>query len=604
MPSTPPLCPPRALAAAALLACAIAAHAQAPRSYDLPAQPLGSTLARIAADSGQQISIDAALVRGRTAPAVQGRYTAEQAARAALAGSGLELVRTDNGNWALRRAAAATAGTTSAQVSTAAALPTVTVTGAAIHETAYGPVGGFVATRSATATKTDTRLFETAQSVSVVPREQMQAQAADSLDQALEYTAGVSKFEGGGTRSAGTRISVRGFNTTGTEALYLDGSKFPANSLSGSLEPYHFERIELLKGPASIMYGQGTPGGIINLVSKRPTAAPLREVEVQAGSWSRKQVAVDLGGPVTEDGRIRYRLAGLQRDSESMIRQNPNDRTSLSAALDWQLTDATLLTLLGAYDTAHAAFDPGKPLDGILLPNPAGRISRHLFVGEPGANRHDSQGTRLGYQLEHAFNGAWKFRQNLLAYDYDIDSDYVAVYPRVAAATPRLAQRYAVLRTDGDKGTSLDNQLHGTVRHGRFEHTLLFGLEAEPLRAHPAFRHRIAARPVLAGLWRADLRRRPQRRRPLPAAGLVRAGPDQVRRALDRRDRRPLRRHPLRRRRGHAGRQGPRLHAAAGPDVPGGQRHRALLQLQPLFPADGGHGLPPQPAPAHDRNAA
>ncbi len=479
MPSTPSLCPPRALAAAALLACAIAAHAQAPRSYDLPAQPLGSTLARIAADSGQQISIDAALVRGRTAPAVQGHYTAEQAARAALAGSGLELVRTDNGNWALRRAAAtaAMAGTASAQAAAPAALPTVTVTGAAIHETAYGPVGGFVATRSATATKTDTRLFETAQSVSVVPREQIQAQAADSLDQALEYTAGVSKFEGGGTRSAGTRISVRGFNTTGTEALYLDGSKFPANSLSGSLEPYHFERIELLKGPASIMYGQGTPGGIINLVSKRPTAAPLREVEVQAGSWSRKQVAVDLGGPVTEDGRIRYRLTGLQRDSESMIRQNPNDRTSLSAALDWQLTDATLLTLLGAYDTAHAAFDPGKPLDGTLLPNPAGRISRHLFVGEPGTNRHDSQGTRLGYQLEHAFNDAWKFRQNLLAYDYDIDSDYVAVYPRVAAATPRLAQRYAVLRTDGDKGASLDNQLHGKVRHGRFEHTLLFGLD-------------------------------------------------------------------------------------------------------------------------------
>lgn len=462
IPATPRLI---ALACAATLAAALAQAA--PVDIDLPAQPLPEAIKALARATGASIAADSALLAGKTAPALRGRLETAEALHRLLAGSGLEAVVQPQGGYLLRRAAPVAGD--------AAVLTEVRVT--AGHETASGPVGGFVARRSATAAKTDMPLSETPQSVSVVPREQIQAQAADSLDQALEYTAGVSQFEGGGTRSAGTRFVVRGFSTLGTEALYLDGSKFPANSLSASMEPYSFERIELLKGPASIMYGQATPGGVINLVSKRPTAAPVREIEVQAGSWNRRQIAVDLGGPATQDGRIRYRLTGLQRDSDSMIRENPNGRTSLSGALDWQLTDSTLLTLLGAYDSAHAAFDPGKPLDGTLLPHAAGQVSRHLFVGEPGNNRHDSRGKRWGYQLEHSFNDAWKFRQNLLAYDYDVHSDYVAVYPRVIAETPRLAQRYAVARVDSDKGVSLDNQLHGQIRHGRFEHNLLAGLD-------------------------------------------------------------------------------------------------------------------------------
>jgi len=225
------------------------------------------------------------------------------------------------------------------------------------------------------------------------------------------------------------------------------------------------------------MYGQTTPGGVINLVGKRPTAEPVREVELQAGSWNRKQVAVDLGGPATQDGRVRYRLTALQRDSDSMVKENPNDRTSLAGALEWQLTDSTLLTLLGSYDKIGSVFDPGKPLDGTLLPNPGGRISRSLFVGEPGQDRYKGRGHTLGYRLEHSFNDAWQFRQNVLAYDRDVDWNYSAISARVDAAAPRLGTRVAVLRADTDKGFSIDNQLHGKVQHGSFEHSLLFGVD-------------------------------------------------------------------------------------------------------------------------------
>jgi iron complex outermembrane receptor protein len=460
-----------ALALAIPVAHAQGASASTAAPIAIKAQPLAEALNDWARQTRLQIIVQQGLVAGKTAPAVVGQMTAQQALERLLAGSGL---RADTEGAAFVVKALPPPAPTSTPAG-AATLPAVTVTDS--RESAYGPVGGFVARRSATATKTDTPLSETPQSVSVVPREQIEAQAADSVDQALQYSAGVSMFEGGGTRSVGTRFVVRGFSTLGQAALYLDGSKLPTNSLTGAMEPYHFERIELLKGPASILYGQATPGGVINLVGKRPTDEPLREAELQAGSWNRKQVAVDLAGPATEDKRIRYRLTALARDSDSMVKAYRNDRASLAGTLEWQLADSTLLTLRGTYDDTRAAFDPGKPLEGTLLPNPAGRISRQLFVGERGVDDYRGKGHTLGYALEHSFNSDWKIRQNVLAYDRKIDWTYSSPSAQVNPANPRLGTRVAVLRADDDKGFSVDNQLHGIVRHGNVEHKLLLGLD-------------------------------------------------------------------------------------------------------------------------------
>ena len=355
-------------------------------------------------------------------------------------------------------------------------LPEVKVT--AEGETADGPANGFVAKRSATGTKTDTPLRETPQAITVVTREQVEAQAADSLDQAFAYAAGIMSQSGGALRRISTGFTVRGFNVTGSAPLYLNGSKFPINSLSGAMEPYAFERLELLKGPASILYGQAAPGGIINLVSKRPTATPLREVELQVGSWRRRQAAVDLGGPLTEDGRIGYRVTGLVRNGDAMVAQIPDDRRLLNAALDWKLTPDTDLTLLAGYNKGKSKYDYGKPLDGTLLPNPNGRISRELFVGEPGFDKFDTEGTTAGYLLEHRLNEGWKLKQNLLAFDYEADNAYASINQRAVAATGlRTVGRAAVTRFDTDKGWSVDNQLHGTFSTGRLAHQLLVGLD-------------------------------------------------------------------------------------------------------------------------------
>lgn len=359
---------------------------------------------------------------------------------------------------------------------TGASLPEVKVT--AEGETASGPARGFVAKRSATGTKTDTALVETPQSITVVTREQVEAQAADSLDQAFGYSAGITPLSGGSQRRISTSFTVRGFNVTGQAPLYLNGSKFPINSLSGAMELYAFERVELLKGPASILYGQTAPGGIINLVSKRPTATPLREVELQAGSWGRRQAAVDLAGPLTEDGRVGYRITALARNADAMVPQLADDRRLLNIAVAWKLTPDTDLTLVAGYNKGKSHYDYGKPYDGTLLPNPNGRIVRDLFVGEPGFDHFDTEGKTAGWLLEHRLNEDWTLKQNLLVFDYTADNAYASIASRADAATGlRTVKRDPTVRYDTDKGWSLDNQLQGRLRTGPLDHLLLAGLD-------------------------------------------------------------------------------------------------------------------------------
>nr|WP_145552635.1 TonB-dependent siderophore receptor [Variovorax boronicumulans] len=371
---------------------------------------------------------------------------------------------------------ATTAAGASAWAQTAASLPEVKVT--ADGETASGPAKGFVARRSATGTKTDTALVETPQSITAVTRDQIEAQAADSLDQAFGYSAGITPLSGGSQRRISTSFTVRGFNVTGQAPLYLNGSKFPINSLSGAMELYAFERVELLKGPASILYGQAAPGGIINLVSKRPTATPLREVELQAGSWNRRQAAVDLAGPLTEDGRVGYRITALARNADAMVSQIADDRRMLNAALAWKLTPDTDLTLLAGYNQGKSHYDYGKPYDGTLLPNPNGRIARERFVGEPGFDKFDTEGRTAGWLLEHRLNPHWTLKQNLLVFDHTSDNAYASIVSRADAASGlRTVNRQPFARDDTDDGWSVDNQVQGRFTTGAYEHLLLAGLD-------------------------------------------------------------------------------------------------------------------------------
>ena len=192
----------------------------------------------------------------------------------------------------------------------------MTVTAAEVSESPTGPVQGFVARRAVTATKTDTPLMETPQSITVITRDRMELQGAQSVQQAVGYTAGVTAAAFG-VDNRGDSVKIRGADST----QYLDGLLNSVGFYNNTRpDPYALERIEVLKGPSGMLYGQGAVGGILNQVSKRPQAEAAREIGISYGNYQRKQIQADLTGPIDEEGKWLYRVVALGRDSNASIK--------------------------------------------------------------------------------------------------------------------------------------------------------------------------------------------------------------------------------------------------------------------------------------------
>lgn len=429
------------------------------QTFDIPAGSLDATLTRIARQSGQIISIQPEQVQGRSAPAVQGEMSAEQAYRQALKNSGLELFVTGSGAYNLR----------SVPTGTTTTLPEVSVL--ADQETASGPVKGYIAKRSASGTKTDTPVIETPQSISIVGAEQIEVTKAQNLTDVLAYTAGVSR--GDFTYGSSDALVIRGFEVFTT---YRDGSKSQANYFDGQQEPYGLERVEVLKGASSVLYGTANPGGMVNTVSKRPTTERLRELNVEVGSFDRKQVSGDFAGGLSEDGTWSYRLTGLYRDSDTFIDHLVDDRTYIAPALKWQPNAATSLTFLSDYQKDRTAYVAGLPTSGTVLANVNGSIPRNRFVGEPGFDKYDITRSSLGYLFEHAFNEKLKLR-NSLRY-FRVESEWHAI---TASQTFNADQR-TVTRSAEDRASltttiASDTSLQYDWNIGEVANTSLVGLD-------------------------------------------------------------------------------------------------------------------------------
>lgn len=349
-------------------------------------------------------------------------------------------------------------------------LPTVSVEATA--QTATGPVQGFVAERAASATKTDTPLLETPQSISVITRDRIDAQAVRSVTEALRYTPGVLAETAGFDPRFDTAF-IRGFNARPSQ--YLDGMRLLRTFGPTSIEQYGLERIEVVRGPSSVLYGQTVPGGLINLVSKRPTETPFGEVNLSAGSHNRFQGAFDLGGPVTDDGTFLYRMTGLVRNSETGVDYVDDDRYFIAPALTWRPTGDTTFTLLGRFQYDQGSSPIGLPAEGTLLYNPNGRIPRDRFAGEPGYNRSDVTQTSIGWNFEHRFDDVWTVRQNTRYMHNTVK--YNNLY--VSGFEPDLMtiRRGSLVQRETSDTLNMDNQVQARFTTGPVEHTVLAGLE-------------------------------------------------------------------------------------------------------------------------------
>lgn len=349
-------------------------------------------------------------------------------------------------------------------------LGTINVQGAG--ETGTGPVDGLLATVSATGMKTDTPIIEIPQTVNVVPAQQVTETGAQSIPEALGYTPGVSQSYGY-TMRTGDQIQIRGFEIWNT---LRDGMTYSINTYDGQQEPYGLERIEVLKGAPSVLYGNIRPGGIVNTISKRPPPERFGEFNIEGGSWDWKQVSADVGGPIDDKGVWSYRLTGLYRDANTFIDYIPNDRRYLAGALKWQPSARTSLTFLSEYqhdDTA--SFSAVLPAVGVVLPNVNGTIPRNRFMGEPDYDRYRLDRWSVGYILEHEFTEAVTLRQGLRYYDMNQEMSFIGY--DTLEADQRTATRSGQDRDEQSWGVTTDTALQIDWQDGFATHTSLVGLD-------------------------------------------------------------------------------------------------------------------------------
>ena len=362
-----------------------------------------------------------------------------------------------------------------------ATLSEVRVDASAEKESATTPVVGYRARNAATATKTDTPLSETPQSVTVVTRDQLVDQGASNLQDALLYAAGVrSDAYGLDSRSDGMR--VRGSYPD----IYLDGLRQNYNWYTSvtRTEAYTLERIEVLRGPSGMLFGAGTVAGVINMGSKRPQQEAHREVGVQLGSWNRRQLQADLTGPLTADGEWSYRLVALARAADTQVDHVPDDRRVIAPSLAWRPSAATSLVLQAHWQqdrTGSAA--QFLPWSGTLLPNPNGRLPTSRFIGEPG-DYYDSDRESIGWLFEHQFNDTWSLRQNLrLARNENRGAYHWAdFYSTVGGFGADPVNQRVIGRFFDDSRTrtrmaAVDTHLQGNLTTGAVRHQLLLGMD-------------------------------------------------------------------------------------------------------------------------------
>ncbi|QTG16791.1 TonB-dependent siderophore receptor (plasmid) [Agrobacterium tumefaciens] len=447
------------------------AVAQTAKSYEfaISGQPLSAALVRFSSVTGIDVAFDGPLPANLRSVGTAGNLSAEGALRRLLAGTGLTF-RFTTANTVLLINPQNSSSSASAVGATI--LEPIVVQG----ENARGPVEGFVATQSATATKTGTSLKDTPQAVNVVTKDQIAAQGSTTLTQALRYTPGVISQYGDDSRY--DWFTIRGFRPS----RYLDGLRLPFGSRGYAqprVEPFSLERAEVLKGPASVLYGQGDPGGLINMVSKRPSATALNEVEMQFGTDKRIQTAFDLGGGAGDDDSFLYRIVGVGRLTDTQYDYVREKKGYIAPSFTFKPDEGTSLTVYGSYqhiDSPGGGGAPALPANGTLYTRMYPELPRSAFPGEPGYDHYKSDQASVGYEFEHEVDDTWTIRQNL-RYSY-IGTDTQRVQPYCpAACNPTAFYRYAWAFPESARAVTVDNQAIGNFQTGDVAHTALFGLD-------------------------------------------------------------------------------------------------------------------------------
>ena len=351
-------------------------------------------------------------------------------------------------------------------------------------ERANGPVVGYLASQSATATKTDTPVLTTPQSISIVPKDQITDQGAQNITEALRYTPGVT-ITSFGANAFFDFFKLRGFDAP----RYLDGLRLPADTTTFAIpriETYGLERIEVLKGPSASLYGQSEPGGLLNLISKRPTSTPQYEFVGSFGSFERFQGAFDIGGPIDPKGEFLYRIVGLGRDSNAQTDFVQDNKLFIAPSFTWRPTTDTTFTLLSHYQKVdNKGYQQYVPGQVSFLPNPNGRIPYSRYLGEPGPDGYHLEQFAVGYAFEHRFSNNLQFRQNLRY--TDVTNDLASVRTEGMVTDRLVARTYNYVKASA-ANVAADNQMQADFATGPLTHKVLLGVDSFNLWSRTDYR--------------------------------------------------------------------------------------------------------------------
>ncbi|HEY0308724.1 MAG TPA: TonB-dependent siderophore receptor [Acidobacteriaceae bacterium] len=332
---------------------------------------------------------------------------------------------------------------------------------------------GFVPFASNAGSKTNALLIEVPQSISIINQKEMESRNVITMNEALRYTAGVQADEYG-VEPRFDWLKIRGFAAE-TFGVFRDGMRF--NSLSGKLDPFELESVEVLKGPSSVLYGEVPPGGLINQVTKRPPAEAYREIGVQFGAYDRRQGQIDFGGPIDREHVWRYRLLGLVRNSGSQTNYTPDNRRLVAPSLTYHPSDRTNLTVLADYQHDGTRWSQFLPSSGTLYDNnPNGIIPVSTFVGEPGWEHVKREQYSGGYTGDHLFTDGWNVHSNY-RYQY-INADATTIYGNGfdgTSTTDVLRTAYTLPRWN--RMHTVDTRGLRRFSTGKWEQTVLFGYD-------------------------------------------------------------------------------------------------------------------------------
>ncbi|AUT93946.1 MULTISPECIES: ferrichrome porin FhuA [Citrobacter] len=380
---------------------------------------------------------------------------------------------------------------------------TITVTAApAPQESAWGPAATIAARQSATATKTDTPIQKVPQSISVVTAEEMALHQPKSVKEALSYTPGVAV----GTRGASNTydyLIIRGFAADGqSQNNYLNGLKMQGNFYNDAvIDPYMLERAEVMRGPVSVLYGKSNPGGLLNMVSKRPTTEPLKEVQFKMGTDSLFQTGFDFSDALDDDGVYSYRLTGLARSANAQQQGAEEQRYAIAPSFSWRPDDKTNFTFLSYFQNEpETGYYGWLPKEGTVSKLPNGSRLPTDFNEGANNNTYSRNEKMVGYSFDHEFNDTFTVRQNLRyaqnkvsqnsVYGYGMCSD--PLYTKDPANSPcasvpqadwdhTLTRQYVI---DNEKlqNFSVDTQLQSKFATADVDHTLLTGVDFMRMR--------------------------------------------------------------------------------------------------------------------------